>query len=70
MADTYQLGSKNITAQLRPVAEREHREIIIGLDPQSSLPIRIKRGQRKLTSIPSFLNLAKIEFGPLQIVLF
>ena len=69
------LGGENSVLELSPSSEREERDVLVGLRERktkstSDEAMGEESSEVLLTSIPSCLNLAKIELGPRQIDLF
>ena len=67
--DVHLFSGQDAPTQLCPITKREDRDVIRRLE-RELIPENKFNDFTPLTSIPSFLNLPNIEFGPLQIVLF
>lgn len=62
------LAGQDSCFEFGPSSQREECDVIIRLDSLSAHIV--ERKKFVLTSIPTFLNLEKIELMPLEIVLF
>ena len=67
--DLHLFSGQDTPTQLCPITKRKDRDVITWLE-RELIPEYKVEAFHTLTSIPSFLNLPNIEFGPLQIVLF